>query len=246
MPSTHSAYHEKNEKVQLRSTQVERARRAARVFGTVFDEDIQPARSAVQINTTPQQQIITTDGAYSFDVTAGTYRLAAVGANASAEKNVTIQADGQFRIDLILLPGVPEEDEALADLLDVADVTPPADNGQAPADLTPWAIGGAILLAAAIGYSQRHRFRKAGKKPAVQAPAPSQPAASVSSRVLTADQHKVMQTLDSFGNRAAQKDLRKALSQWSEAKVSMELTELEELGIIHKLKKGRGNVIRKA
>jgi len=70
--------------------------------------------------------------------------------------------------------------------------------------------------------------------------------AAAPSRIFTADQTKVMQALSSFGNRASQKDLRKALHFWSEAKVSMELTELEDLGIIQKIKKGRGNVIRKA
>ena len=54
-----------------------------------------------------------------------------------------------------------------------------------------------------------------------------------------------MQSLSSFKNRASQKDLRKALNHWSEAKVSMELTELEEMGAIQKLKKGRGNIIRR-
>lgn len=221
---------------------------AARVFGTIFDEDIQPARAAIQINTTPQQQFITTDGAYSFTIPAGTYRLAAVGANASAEKNVTIEADGEFRIDLILLPGVPEEDAALADLLDVPDVSTPADT-PAPADYTgPAALVLALLLAAAVLYSQRHRFTQSPARNETGTASTTEITAAPASsgRVLTADQGKVMQTLASFGNRASQKDLRKALSQWSEAKVSMELTELEDIGAIQKIKKGRGNVIRKA
>ncbi len=61
---------------------------------------------------------------------------------------------------------------------------------------------------------------------------------------LTPDQQKVLETIRRFDNRLSQKELRKALSPWSEAKVSMELTELEDRGIISKIKKGRGNIIR--
>lgn len=219
---------------------------AARVFGTVFDEDVQPARAAIQVNTTPEQQIITTDGTYSFSLAPGTYRLAAVAANASAEKTVTIQGEGEFRIDLVLLPGVPEEEAALADLLDVPDVSTPGDNPTPTTDGSIPAAILAVLLAAALLSTQRHRFMP--KAPASVAPTPpsAQTPAPSSGRVLTPDQDKVMQALTSFGNRASQKDLRKALNHWSEAKVSMELTELEELGAIQKIKKGRGNVIRKA
>ncbi|MBI2445407.1 hypothetical protein HYV43_03400 [Candidatus Micrarchaeota archaeon] len=218
---------------------------AATVFGTIYSENIQPARAVIQINTTPQQQVITPDGTYSFSLAPGAYRLAAVAANASAEKTVIIQGDGEFRIDLILLPGVPEEDAALADLLDVPDVSTPADSPQSADYSGPAAIVLALLLVAAVIYGQRHRFaRTASHAPDTPPLPPASP--SVSTRVLTADQQKVMQALSSFGNRASQKDLRKALGQWSEAKVSMELTELEDIGVIQKIKKGRGNVIRRA
>ncbi len=222
----------------------------ARIFGTVYDEDLQAARSAVQINTTPGQQLISTNGEYAFLVPPGSYRLSAVGDNSSAEKNVFIQeGDGEFRIDLILLPGVPPEDAVLADLLDVPEINDP--NARQEPAAFPFlplvaALGAVVLLAAA--YVHRDRLpviAKSRKTEAPSAPAPT-PASTVVSRIFTADQNKVLQALSSFGNRASQKDLRKALHFWSEAKVSMELTELEELGAIEKIKKGRGNVIRRA
>jgi uncharacterized membrane protein len=61
---------------------------------------------------------------------------------------------------------------------------------------------------------------------------------------LSADQKKVVSTIHSYGNRVTQKELRKALPEWSEAKVSIEVTELEDLGFIRKIKKGRGNILR--
>ena len=39
-----------------------------------------------------------------------------------------------------------------------------------------------------------------------------------------------------------QKDLRKRLP-WSEAKVSMMLSELEEMGIVKRIKKGRAKIV---
>ena len=228
---------------------------AAHVFGTIFDESIQPAsRAVLQINNTPEQQLITLNGTYSFDVPDGTYRLLAVGQNASAEKNVTITTDGNFHIDLILLPGVPAEDSVLTDLLSAPEVVAPstsANEGIEPV----WLIIALLIVAlAAWAYVNMRRFGKtddakksgpATQKARTSGPTPMPPV-SVPGRVLSADQQKVMQCLSSFNNRASQKDLRRALDHWSEAKVSMELTELEEMGAIRKLKKGRGNIIRKA
>ncbi len=61
---------------------------------------------------------------------------------------------------------------------------------------------------------------------------------------LSKDQERMLSVIRGFGNRLSQKELRKALPEWSEAKVSMELTELEDFGAVAKIKKGRGNVIR--
>ncbi len=220
---------------------------AARIFGTVFDEDLQPTRAAVQINTTPEQQLISTTGAYEFTVQAGTYRMSAVGDNSSAEKTILIQDEGDFRIDLILLPGVPMEDAVLADLLDVPEVNEPdADNAEPFPLLLLAILAGIAVLAAAYVHRDRLPFFRRGQKSQTPSASVSPVASDTPSRIFTADQNKVMQTLSTFGNRASQKDLRKALHFWSEAKVSMELTELEDVGAIRKIKKGRGNIIRKA
>ena len=63
-------------------------------------------------------------------------------------------------------------------------------------------------------------------------------------KTLSKDQERMLSVIRGFGNRLSQKELRKALPEWSEAKVSMELTELEDFGVVAKIKKGRGNVIR--
>jgi len=43
--------------------------------------------------------------------------------------------------------------------------------------------------------------------------------------------------------RLTQKELRKKLP-WSEAKVSLIVADLEERGLIKKIKKGRGNILK--
>jgi uncharacterized membrane protein len=48
--------------------------------------------------------------------------------------------------------------------------------------------------------------------------------------------------MEKSGGRITQLDLRKALP-YSEAKVSLMITDLENRGIVKKIKKGRGNVL---
>jgi uncharacterized membrane protein len=60
--------------------------------------------------------------------------------------------------------------------------------------------------------------------------------------MLPEDLKEIMDILERFGGRMTQKDLRARLN-CSEAKVSLMITDLEERGLVQKVKKGRGNVI---
>ncbi len=55
---------------------------------------------------------------------------------------------------------------------------------------------------------------------------------------------KILQMLDIFEGRATQKELKDSLN-FSDAKLSLILSELEQMEKIKKFKRGRGNVIRK-
>jgi uncharacterized membrane protein len=57
------------------------------------------------------------------------------------------------------------------------------------------------------------------------------------------DLKEIMDLIRANGNRITQRELRKK-SPYSESKVSLMLSDLEERGLIEKFKKGRGNVIR--
>ncbi len=58
------------------------------------------------------------------------------------------------------------------------------------------------------------------------------------------DAKAVLRALDGFEGRATQKELKEALG-FSDAKLSLILSELESLGSIRKFKSGRGNIIKK-
>ncbi len=70
------------------------------------------------------------------------------------------------------------------------------------------------------------------------------PIKQVKKQELDDDAKKVMQTLVSFEGRSTQKELRQTLN-FSDAKLSLIIAELEELGYIKKFKRGRGNIIKK-
>src|SRR3989338_2205867 len=61
---------------------------------------------------------------------------------------------------------------------------------------------------------------------------------------LDEDAKKVLQTLESLEGRTTQKELKDTLN-FSDAKLSLILSELEQMGKIKKFKRGRGNIIRK-
>ena len=61
---------------------------------------------------------------------------------------------------------------------------------------------------------------------------------------LDEDAKQVLSSLDSFEGRATQKEIRKMLG-FSDAKLSLILTELENLGYIKKFKRGRANIVKK-
>jgi uncharacterized membrane protein len=64
--------------------------------------------------------------------------------------------------------------------------------------------------------------------------------------IINTEKDDITQFIDEIkkvGGRITQKNLRGKFQQYSEAKVSLIITEMENKGIIGKIKKGRGNII---
>lgn len=77
-----------------------------------------------------------------------------------------------------------------------------------------------------------------GKSDPLSSESPESPDAS-----LPDDLKEIMDIIRASGNRITQRELRKK-SPYSESKVSLMLSDLEERGLVEKFKKGRGNIIR--
>ena len=91
---------------------------AATIHGTIYDFGLnQLPNSIIEINSTPRQQMVAKDGTYSFTVPAGTYLLHAWHNKTESEfdESITAVADGDYVIDLILLPNIDRDDEFFID-----------------------------------------------------------------------------------------------------------------------------------
>lgn len=95
-------------------------------------------------------------------------------------------------------------------------------------------LGALALLAIVFLWSNHHwHARKQGPETKVQA-----------KQELDTDAKRVLKVLESFEGRATQKEIKEALG-FSDSKLSLILTELEQLGHIKKFKRGRANIVKK-
>lgn len=206
---------------------------AAIIQGTVYDLGLEEVTDAlVTINTTPAQKIVAKDATYRFEVLQGEYALMAKSKDGFIEENISASGDGSFIVDLILLPDIgPLEDEILSgEMVEVPNVDPLIQD--TPSSLISW-LGWLLLfgtLALVIVKFSRSADKVAG---------------SVIKQVAVDDDlKKVLKIIDESGGRATQKEIRKGLP-YSEAKISLMISELEDKGLVSRIKKGRSNIVVK-
>jgi uncharacterized membrane protein len=244
---------------------------AAVIRGTVYDwSTLEPAKDVVvTINTTPAQRMVAVDGSYSFNVPKGSFILEARQTKgggeeaAVAQENVTVADEGSYSIDLITwpiegtMPTMLEDNASEVPELDIANLTAMLEQKPEPQPAQQWlqAVGFAIAAlagAAVIWMLMRNMKREAEKteeKPASGEARGGEPEVRVKktseplSQGPSAEESEVMQRLSESGGSIGQKDLRKALHV-SEAKASMLVSELERKGLVKKIKKGRGNLVK--
>jgi len=134
----------------------------------------------------------------------------------SVIETIDIKTQGDFRLDLILFPNFELEEEILKEAeLEVEDLE--------EKDYTVPIIFAVILGIGIILYLISKLIK--------------------SKEEIEADEaKKIIEFIKKHGSRITQKDIRKNFPS-SEAKISLILTELEEKGIIKKIKRGRGNII---
>jgi len=203
------------------------------IHGTVYDFGLDSLTDAVvEINTTPRQQMVTSQGTYLFKVPPGTYLLKArhPSSDSAITETIITKAEGDYVLDLILFPSLEAEEELLDEELKVEII----EEGLDEKPLGQWLIWLIVLIA--LGYLI-YRVIKQPEK-IVQREIVRE------IKAVDEDLGKILNFLDQEGGRTTQKEIRKQFAH-SEAKVSLMIDELQEKGLIKKVKKGRGNLILK-
>ncbi len=202
---------------------------AALLQGTVYDFSLTPVENVVvEVDSVPVQKMVVQDGKYQFQVPSGAYTLTVKGgqglSTVLAEEHAQVAGDGVFTIDIVLFPELNGngnellEDPAgeLSGLLEEKDSFP-----------WRWMIGLVIILG--VGFFVWKRMQK-----------PERKEEEITDDAAALD--RILKILKEEQGRMTQKDLRKRVP-YSEAKLSLMVTELEAKGKIEKIKKGRGNVL---
>jgi len=240
---------------------------SAKIEGTIYDIELNQLTGVkVELNSVPKQVFVSTDGLYSFIAPEGRYSITAsyVKDDLKIRETVVIRDDGVYTLDLILLPDLGIEEEILdeASNIDVSD-----SYFDSNADTTSRLIAaGAVILAGFAGFFVYHKLK--GKKKSVVKKTKSKKKTSSSKTVKklvknipkvivdnSDEEQKVAKPLSSGSDlkdlmdfirkeegRTTQKDIRRQFPL-SEAKISLMIAELEDKGLIKKIKKGRGNII---
>jgi uncharacterized membrane protein len=211
---------------------------AATVYGTIYDwSTLEPLGDIiVYVNSTPAQQLVSRDGNYSFELPIGDYEIVAryYENNSLAletEESITIETDGRYLLDLIMFPAIDLGEP----LFNETDPNLEEQYLYAPQDNWLNIVFLSIIMAAVILFIASKlvigRKEKLGEEPAPEKP-----------KRLPKEAAQVLEIIQRE-HRLTQKELRKKLP-WSEAKVSLIVADLEERGLIKKLKKGRGNILK--
>jgi uncharacterized membrane protein len=207
---------------------------AAVIHGAIYDKNLNPlSKTVIHINTTPIQRHISKYGGYSFAANEGRYVISANYTlnnitRTIAEEYVDISDDGDYRIDLFVF-----DDINISEGFETEEEK----------DLGQWLLLGLtaalllVILGVTIWYYKRivHSLKKSGE--------PRSSVVAISNdtgRDPLAD--KIVLIIKKNKGSMSQKDIRKYV-RYSEAKVSMALTQMEKSGSIKKTKKGRSNFV---
>ncbi len=199
----------------------------------------------IELNSIPVQSRISTDGTYVFEnLPPGNYTIKAkyfrnnVLELAEEEEIQIVGSEGKFNIDLLLFPPTDTELEYLGDINLTGNIEIKGES-----DTTSYIILFLILIAAGIAIYYRSWKKKTTAAVEVyNEPITQQPTAKSKTTELPEDLHELYGLIVKKGGRVTQKDLRGQM-KCSEAKVSLMLDDLEDRGLIKKIRKGRSNII---
>lgn len=220
---------------------------AATISGIVYTFDLIPTTAVIEINSSPLQRVIAVNGAYSINLNKGIYTI-----NVSSKLQgttgeiLTIQQEGSFLHDIVLFPDLDREEQITPDDLNVEDLVVSETNNEIK-DYTVWnkVIGavGSLLFGGLICLIIIYKNKKRNAKIEIGHDSKEYHKPRVDEKEFDDELiKKVKEVLQATEGRITQKELRGKIPL-SEAKISLLLTDMESLGMIRKIKKGRGNII---
>lgn len=196
---------------------------SAFVYGTIYNGNLEQANKTIlRIDGAFTYQMVTDRANYSIFLPNGEYKLS--GQSMDKEGNLAFYAENTIH---------------------VGDADQQVDVVLKPVGVNPLVlISSAIILVAVIFWFviRKKKNFEASENVDVPVRAP-EPIKSIKLE-LDEDSKSVLKILDSFESRATQKELKETL-KFSDAKLSLILTELEHTGHVKKFRRGRTNVIRK-
>ena len=205
---------------------------SADVHGRVYDFSLTRLTNIIiEINTQPVQRQISIDGSYSFNVPPGSYTITAKTRqnDVIVSEPITVASEGSYTLDLITFVDISEEEELLNETeLGIEDTE--LLEGKSYALIIAIIITLTLIITGFVYFRFKKKKQVAQKK---------EPKSEEEENSLPA---KILEIIKKQDGRITQKDLRKQLP-YSEAKISLVVTELEAKGKIQKIKKGRANVI---
>jgi len=208
---------------------------AATIYGNIYDLSLNKiSGTRVEVNTTPQQYFISKDGGYSFDIPVGYYIIKARfdenGIISSESKNISVNQEGNYVIDLILFPTFEEED----DISQGPEIIIPEIEEKSFVYLFPLIailIIGMVIYVIFKGWKFKNKKIEESKKEE-----------KVDKEVIDItnekDLNQIVDIINEEGGRTTQKHIRKQIPL-SEAKISLMIDELEHKGIVRYCRKDK-------
>ncbi len=220
---------------------------AATLHGTIYEwSDFEkPLKGTiVEVNSTPSQYVVSTSGTYSFNLSSGNYMIKAKYyrnniLEFAAEDEIRIDREGDYVHDLLLFPPTELDNEYLGDINLTGDLELKTDSNQIYYIITTLLVIAALLIL--------YWMRKKKNKPIEQGAGETTgilPENITKTEIpeLPEDLREIYELILKKGGRVTQKELRKEV-KYGEAKVSLMIADLENRGLVKKIKKGRANII---
>ncbi len=203
----------------------------ATIRGTVYGPDFGLLKNVViSVNSTPEQLYIAKNGEYTFNLGVGEYLIeakyysSALLEYSGIEKIKITTLEGDFIVDFILLPSI-EDEKLFQNYPELEELFVEKTENTLVISIVIFAfILGAIIY---LRLRKRSLVKDVAK----------------SEEEVPEDLKKMIEIINKSDGRISQKELRRKMLPYSEAKVSLMVADLEDRGFIRKMKVGRGNII---